>query len=52
MATNWTQAAEASMSLGNVSSPRSGRKHFIDAVLSLQAAHNVAGYRLPDHLLR
>jgi len=46
------KAAEASMSLGNVSSSRSGRKHFFDAVLSLQAALSVAGYRLPDHLLR
>jgi hypothetical protein len=41
--------AEASMSLGNVSSAKAARKYFKEALLALQDA-TAAGYPLPRHL--
>ncbi|GAB7364423.1 hypothetical protein MBLNU230_g4964t1 [Neophaeotheca triangularis] len=43
-------AAEAYMSLGNVSGPRASEPHFKRAVQLLRAASAVPGYTLPAHL--
>lgn len=47
-----TQAAEAYMSLGNVSYSRVGEGIFENAVLFLRAASQIPGYSLPRHLRR
>jgi hypothetical protein len=44
------QAAEAYMSLGNVSSPRTNEQYFRRALQLLQRASQVQGYSLPRHL--
>lgn len=44
------QAAEAYMSLGNVSSPRTNEQHFRRALQLLQRASQTEGYKLPGHL--
>ncbi|KAK2785646.1 hypothetical protein FQN52_008334 [Onygenales sp. PD_12] len=43
-------AAEAFMSLGNVSYPQNSEGSFIQAVLYLRKAAKIPGYRLPSHL--
>lgn len=44
------QAAEAHMSLGNVSSPRTNQQYFRRALQLLQRASEIQGYALPRHL--
>lgn len=44
------QAAEAYMSLGNVSSPRTNEQYFRRALQLLQRASQIQGYALPRHL--
>jgi hypothetical protein len=46
------KAAEAYMSLGNVSSTRDGERLFRQAVLYLRQASDIPGYPLPAHLQR
>ncbi|KAF2498857.1 hypothetical protein BU16DRAFT_455968 [Lophium mytilinum] len=45
-----TVAAEAYMSLGNVSYARVNERYFREALRYLRLAHNVPGYTLPAHL--
>lgn len=44
------QAAEAFMSMGNASSPRTNEPFFRRAVQLLRAANDIEGYTLPSHL--
>lgn len=50
MLTILSQAAEAYMSLGNVSYPRTNTRYFREALLYLRRAAELPGYRLPAWL--
>ena len=50
LADSSNQAAEAVMSLGNVSSPRTNGEYFQQALSYLQTAHELPEYVLPLHL--
>ncbi|KAK7527883.1 uncharacterized protein IWZ02DRAFT_139260 [Phyllosticta citriasiana] len=44
------KAAEAYMSLGNVTYSRHNRQYFVQAISYLRTATNLPGHRLPEHL--
>lgn len=48
--TLFLQAAEAYMSLGNVSYSRNSHQYFNQALQYLRMASSIAGYQLPEHL--